>query len=158
LDGLWFYEKNTGVVYSGRETSSNKQYTFDFLHTDFTAAALNTAKPLPESDDIQQLNTKLPVDDPLVEQKVAELTANKTTPYEKVRALYDYFSTANQFVYALSTASGTSASDIDAFLTKKQGYCEQYASALAWMVRAAHIPARVAFGFTRGGNRDVNHN
>lgn len=158
LDGLWFYEKNSSVVYSARESSSNKQYTFDYLHTDFNAAALNSAKPLPDSDEIQIQNTKLPEDDPLVQQKVAELTQGKTTPYEKVRALYDYFSTANQFVYALSTASGTARSDIDNFLTKKQGYCEQYASALAWMVRAAHIPARVAFGFTRGGNRDVNHN
>ena len=40
--------------------------------------------------------------------------------------------------------------------TSKQGFCEQYAAAMAWMVRAAGIPARVAFGFTSGSNRDGN--
>ncbi|MET0492048.1 MAG: transglutaminase domain-containing protein, partial [Actinoplanes sp.] len=36
----------------------------------------------------------------------------------------------------------------------KAGYCQQYAAAMAWMVREAGIPARVAFGFTKGSTRD----
>ena len=32
----------------------------------------------------------------------------------------------------------------------------QYAAALAWLVRAAGIPARVAFGFTRGSERPAS--
>ena len=36
------------------------------------------------------------------------------------------------------------------FLSNKQGYCEQYASAMAVMLRAVGVPARVAIGFTQG--------
>ncbi len=84
---------------------------------------------------------------------VGTLTAGNTNDYDRVRALFDYFSAANGFSYNLSTKEGTSGSDIVDFLQKKVGYCEQYASALAWLVRAAGIPARVALGFTRGSNR-----
>jgi hypothetical protein len=67
-----------------------------------------------------------------------------------VRALYEYFSKDNGFTYRLSTQSTGNSSEIAAFLQNKVGYCQQYAAALAWMVRDAGIPARVAFGFTRG--------
>ena len=89
-------------------------------------------------------------DQPSIQALVTSLTKGKTTEYAQVRALYDYFSSANGFKYALSTKSGSSGSDIVDFLNNKVGYCEQYAAALAWLVRAAHIPARVAFGFSRG--------
>ncbi len=36
------------------------------------------------------------------------------------------------------------------FLTTKRGYCELYASAMAYLVRAAGIPSRVAIGFRNG--------
>jgi len=35
-------------------------------------------------------------------------------------------------------------------LTNKQGYCEQYASAMAVMLRSLNIPTRVVVGFTQG--------
>ena len=44
--------------------------------------------------------------------------------------------------------AATSGEDIVDFLESKLGFCQQYAAAMAWMVRAAGIPARVAFGFT----------
>ena len=55
---------------------------------------------------------------------------------------------------AAAPSGGTSGQDIVDFLDNKQGFCQQYAAAMAWMVRAAGIPARVAFGFTRGSSRD----
>src|SRR6185369_4596171 len=94
--------------------------------------------------------------DDKVAAKVTELTAGKATNYDKVLALYNFFSAANHFTYALSTETGTSSSDIDNFLVNRKGYCEQYAAAMAWLVRAAGIPARVAFGWTRGNNRKDN--
>ena len=70
-------------------------------------------------------------------------------------AIYDYFS-RHDFTYSLQTQGGTSGEDIVNFLDSKQGFCQQYAAAMAWMVRAAGIPARVAFGFTNGTSRDGN--
>src|SRR6266536_2259445 len=69
---------------------------------------------------------------------------------DKLRAIHGYFSTDNGFKYSLLTKSGTSGSAIVDFLNNKQGFCEQYSAAMAWLVRAAGIPARVAFGFSRG--------
>jgi hypothetical protein len=89
---------------------------------------------------------------PAVQAEVDRLIKGKTTVYDKVRALYDYFSQKNGFQYDLSTKEGTTGQHITDFLQQKKGFCEQYAAALTWMVRAAGIPARVAFGFTRGGN------
>jgi transglutaminase-like putative cysteine protease len=151
LDSSWLYDKGSGLLYSTRNNANGREYTFDYLHTDFEVSALRAARPLSADDPIQREDTQVP-DVQFVDAKVAELTKNKTTDYDKVRALFDYFSSDNGFSYALSTETGTSGSDIVDFLTHKKGYCEQYASALAWLVRAAHIPARVAFGFTRGGN------
>jgi hypothetical protein len=81
---------------------------------------------------------------------VRGLTEGAQTQYDEVRALYDYFSTDNGFRYSLSTVEGDSGSPIVDFLENKRGFCVQYAAALAWLVREAGYPARVAFGFTRG--------
>ena len=45
---------------------------------------------------------------------------------------------------------GDSGDQLVDFLNNKQGYCEQYASAMAIMLRAIGVPARVAIGFTQG--------
>jgi hypothetical protein len=68
-------------------------------------------------------------------------------------AINDHFSTRNGFVYSLETEQGTTGSDLMDFLQRKRGYCEQYASAMAYLVRAAGIPARVAVGFGYGRSR-----
>ncbi|GAA5196852.1 DUF3488 and transglutaminase-like domain-containing protein [Rugosimonospora acidiphila] len=152
LDASWLYDPGSGLVYSNRSTSAGRQYSFQYLHADFKPEALRAAKPLGPNNDIQREDTQVP-SEPTVDDLVARLVAGKTTPYDKVLALYNYFSATNGFQYSLSTKSGTSGSDIVDFLNNKRGYCEQYASALAWMVRVAGIPARVAFGFTRGSQQ-----
>ncbi len=70
-----------------------------------------------------------------------------------MRALYEYFAKDNGFSYSVQTKTGSSGSDLLDFLTNKTGYCQQYATALAWLVREAGIPARVAFGFTKARRR-----
>ncbi|MEK8109969.1 transglutaminaseTgpA domain-containing protein [Micromonospora sp. M12] len=82
------------------------------------------------------------------------LIQGKRTDYDRVLSIYQHFSADNGFSYRLSTESGSSGQDIVDFLTNKVGYCQQYAAAMAWLVRAAGIPARVAFGFTNGSKRD----
>jgi hypothetical protein len=115
---------------------------------------LDAAPPLPPEHRLNQFVDVPSV--PEVDTLVAELTAGKKTDYQRVRAIYDYFSRKNGFSYRLSTEGGTSGEDIVDFLTNKQGFCQQYAAAMAWLVRAAGIPARVAFGFTSGTERERN--
>jgi transglutaminase-like putative cysteine protease len=156
LDSAWAYDPKGEVIYSGRATTKGKRYSFDYLHIDYTADALRTAGPLSPNDPIQKQYAQLPTQIQRVTDLVAQLTKGMPTQYDKVRAIYDYFSAANGFTYSQQTKRGTSGSDIVDFLHSKQGFCEQYSAAMAWLVRAAGFPSRVAFGFTKGSNQRGN--
>jgi transglutaminase-like putative cysteine protease len=78
-----------------------------------------------------------------------ELTDDKPNPYEKVRAIQNYF--RGQFRYDLNAPAGHDVDHMEYFLFQsKAGYCEQFAGTMAVMLRAIGIPARVAVGFTQG--------
>ncbi len=86
-----------------------------------------------------------------VVQVARDVTANADTVFDKAEALRTYFTDpANGFSYSLTVAEGDSGDALVDFLRNKQGYCAQYASAMAIMLRALDIPARAAVGFTQG--------
>ncbi|MDG4796544.1 DUF3488 and transglutaminase-like domain-containing protein [Micromonospora sp. WMMD1082] len=152
LGNNWFYDPNLQVVFSNRDNSRGKQYAFDYVRSTYTPQALRRAQPLPADLPLRRQQTVTP-DVPEVRALVEDLIQDARTEYDKVRAIYDYFSEDNGFSYRLSTEQGTSGQAILDFLENKVGYCQQYAAALAWMIRDAGIPARVAFGFTNGSRR-----
>ncbi|HXF56693.1 MAG TPA: DUF3488 and transglutaminase-like domain-containing protein [Actinomycetota bacterium] len=77
-----------------------------------------------------------------------EITEDETTPYGKALALQRYLRT---FRYDETVRPGHGVDDLLYFLTElKAGYCEQFAGAMAVLLRALGIPARVAVGFTPG--------
>ncbi|HET6212278.1 MAG TPA: DUF3488 and transglutaminase-like domain-containing protein, partial [Micromonosporaceae bacterium] len=154
LDSTWLYDTRQNVVFSNRSTTAGKKYEFDYVRADYDPDALRRAKQLPSTNDLQRFYTSLPDDIRDVRDTVARVTADKTTPYDKVLALYEFFAVTNGFTYSLSAKADTGGPAIVEFLTKKTGYCVQYAAALAWLVRAAGRPARVAFGFTLGAKHD----
>ena len=154
LGNGWSYDSATQVIFSNRNTTKDKEYSFDYVRASYSPEALRRARPVdPASLMGQQTRIR---EDAVVQGIVAGLVKGKTTEYDKIRAIYDYFSRDNGFSYSLQTTSGTSGSDIANFLQNKVGFCQQYAGAMAWMARAAGIPARVAIGFTRGSDRDGN--
>jgi transglutaminase-like putative cysteine protease len=152
LDSAWLWDRRSSVVYSSRANAKGRKYSFDYVRFEYTPDALRTAAPLAPDDPLQQQYTRMPRL-AQVESRAAELVRGKLTPYDRVRAIYDFFGPANNFRYSLSTRPGNSGSAMVDFLDNRQGFCEQYAAAMAWLVRAAGIPARVAFGFTRGSGR-----
>jgi len=153
LDGSWLYDYLGDQVYSNRSSTKGKAYSFDYLSTTYTKAALRAADLIDPQSSIREY-ARVPTQEPAqVDKLVNQLIQGKTTEYDKVEAILAYFSTDTHFQYSVTTKAGTSGSDLVDFLTNKQGYCQQYAVAMAWMVRAAHYPARVAFGFTRGSSR-----
>ena len=147
----WRYDPATGTVF-GRETTTGQRSWF--VEADQPVpdpALLQSAAPLDPADPVQQRFTALPELDPEVTAQVGKLIEGAQTPYQRVRRISDYLSDrSNGFVYSLSTAPGTSDDHLVNFLRLKRGYCEQYAGAMAVMVRAAGIPARVALGYTPG--------
>jgi transglutaminase-like putative cysteine protease len=152
LKGRWYYDANQQVAYSGGTSARKQKYNLEFMHTSYSAAALRQADPLPEDNPLVKQYTQMPQNEQ-VQERVDGLIKGQDTPYDKVRAIYDFFSAKNNFTYSLQTEGGTGGSAIVAFLTNRQGFCQQYAAAMAWMVRAAGIPARVAFGFSSGSNK-----
>jgi transglutaminase-like putative cysteine protease len=150
LDGSWFFDSSTNQLFSSGESLKGRSYGFDYVRLSYPPSGLRTAGPLNDVDPrLRQLASVPPV--PQVVDIAAQLTAHADTEYDKVLAILDHFRSTNGFVYSLQTEPGTSGHPIVDFLTNKRGFCAQYAAAMAWLVRAAGYPARVAFGFTRGG-------
>lgn len=79
---------------------------------------------------------------------VSRLTSAAGGPYARARAISDYFTDpANGFRYSLATAAGDSGNELLDFLRNKTGFCQQYAAAMAVMLRLARVPSRVVLGY-----------
>ena len=79
------------------------------------------------------------------------------TPFDKALALQDYFR-SKEFRYNLNVpALAAGGNQLRRFVTEvREGYCEQFAIAMAMMAREVGIPSRVAVGFTSGELVDNN--
>lgn len=77
------------------------------------------------------------------------LSANNDTA-QYINNVLSYFRT-NKFVYTLNPdLLGEHAMD-DFLFTSRRGFCEHYASAFVYLMRAAGIPSRIVIGY-QGGN------
>lgn len=86
---------------------------------------------------------------PRARELAGTMAGTAITPTKKVQALLDYFK-ENQFVYTLNPPIA-GGHPIDDFLFEhKQGYCEHYASAFAFMMNVMGVPARVVGGYLGG--------
>jgi len=94
--------------------------------------------------------------DPRARQLAAEWRAGSKDDAAIVNTALRYFS-QHGFVYTLE-APPLGVNSIDDFLfTTKQGFCEHYASAFVFLMRAANIPARVVTGYLGGEYNDVGN-
>ncbi len=83
------------------------------------------------------------------------LARTASTPYAFARSIERYLSRG--FVYVLNPTS--SAYPLENFLFQsKVGYCQQFAGAMALLLRMGGVPARVAVGFTTGSYSAATHN
>jgi transglutaminase-like putative cysteine protease len=146
----WLFDKNTTTVYSTKETTKKKNYTLEYTRPIFNPEDLRKVQPLDDGNPLKRQYSTAPEVD-YVRDLVDELTKGKATQYDRVMSLFNHFSTGNGFQYDTQAGSETGGDKIVSFLQNKRGFCVQYAAALGWLVRQAGIPARVAFGFTRGG-------
>jgi hypothetical protein len=73
--------------------------------------------------------------------------AGASTHYAQAFAIQEELRT---WEYSLDPPQGHSARAMEAFITNRIGYCEQYAGTMAVMLRTLGIPARVAVGFSPG--------
>lgn len=144
----WSYDAAGGIAYANRPQQVDEW-------------AERMRLPTPSADALRAAGGRAGVDPSYldtsgVDSRVAaiarQVTASAQTPFDKAMALNEYFTGPDsQFTYSLQTAPGAGGDALVDFLTRgRTGYCEQFASAMAAMLRTVDVPARVAVGFTAG--------
>jgi len=85
-----------------------------------------------------------------VRRLASDLTAGVESPYQRAEAIRRYLQ--HGFTYTLQAPLLPDHADaVDEFLfVTRQGSCETFASALAVLLRAAGVPARLVTGYTTG--------
>jgi transglutaminase-like putative cysteine protease len=130
----------------GSTVHEGEHFTEDVTQPQPSVEELKAAPPVSESAMARWLD--LPKVPDSVGTLVAQITTGQQTPYGKARALSNWFADpANGFTYSLKTKAGDSGNDLVDFLQQRSGYCQQYAAAMAVMLRLAHVPSRVVLGY-----------
>ncbi len=150
---VWSYDPLTGVVRSedARQEAAWRQ------RAAVPGASADVLRQAPDraAADRGRLDARY-TDTAGIDERVTELarqvTRDADTDFDRAVALNEYFlDPANGFTYSLQTAPGNTGDALVDFLTRgRAGYCEQFASAMAVMLRAVGVPSRVAVGFTAG--------
>jgi transglutaminase-like putative cysteine protease len=92
---------------------------------------------------------------PRAQQLAEKWRAEGTNDDAVVRAALDHFNREN-FRYTLEPPLLKGSNSIDEFLFEtREGFCEHYAGSFVFLMRAAHIPARVITGYQGGEYNDV---
>ena len=148
LDQKWEFDSSLGSAHRSDpvdpgtytiRASSTKPFTDDLEQDTVTPGGTLT--------DVGALPTS-------VRQLAQQVTKSQTSAFDKARALQRWFTDpANGFKYTLDVPVGDSGDALVDFLNNRQGFCEQYATAMAVMLRALGIPARVGVGFTQGAQQ-----
>ena len=144
----WRYDPAAGVVFT-QSRQESRPYSEQFLVPNPSADQLRAARG-PMAVDPAYLDTGGV--SPRIHELADQVTAGAPTPFDKAVALNDFFTDpANGFRYDTNTAPPAGSTALDDFLFRgKQGFCEQFASSMAVLLRAQGIPSRVAVGFTPG--------
>ncbi len=153
VKGTWLWDPSSQTVFSASSTTK-----------DLPAYSVRANRVLPERDALARAQVNgidpsisqqygQPIDvSPYVARVTANVIKGQTSEYDKAVALQRYFTNPlNGYVYSLRASQPAPGQDpVDAFLLGKNGFCEQYATTMAVMLRVAGIPSRVAVGFTPG--------
>jgi transglutaminase-like putative cysteine protease len=153
VPGSWSESKNTLMVYSGVANHSGMRYTVWYNQPVLTKALEALPESVPKS-----LRSYLYYRSSAKAQLTAiarKITMKAKTPFAKAVALENFFQ-SGQFTYTLHTdLPNTGQGLLDFIQTVKQGFCEQFAFAMAVLARLVGIPSRIAIGYT-GGTEHAN--
>ena len=118
-----------------------------------TAAQLRgagSAYPSSVSDKFLQL----PDDTPTVVHETAQKIQRQydpTTPYDRARAIEQYLIYDGGFTYNLDVSYRRADQAVEEFLGDgKEGFCTQFSTSMALLLRDMNVPSRVVYGATSG--------
>jgi protein-glutamine gamma-glutamyltransferase len=113
------------------------------------AAADQPGRPDDIPAEVRETYLQLPPLSPRVHDLARRLTAGARTPAEAARRVEGYLE--ENLRYSLELGRGGAEDPVDEFLfERKTGNCEFFAAAMAVLLRAGGVPARVINGFQRG--------
>ena len=153
VDGTWSWDPQAQTVSSSRTSLLDIDPSYEVraarVRTDATLLRRRQSVPT----DIRKVYAKDPELSDDAQALLDRTTAGLDNDFDRVTAVQRLFRETD-FVYSERTAPPPpdSPDELTAFLQRRQGACQQYASAMAALVRGLGIPARVATGFT-GGSR-----
>jgi transglutaminase-like putative cysteine protease len=145
------YDPETSTLLSPEGLAPGYTYTVVSRATNPTSEELDRLGQVSQAEaaPFLQLPADLP---PEVEAIAHRLTDDQPTAYLKIVAIQQHL---RGFRYDLDVPPSQGVDDLVHFLTvSKAGYCQQFAGAMAVLLRSLGIPARVAVGFTQGRGRD----
>jgi len=153
VKGTWLWDPLSQTVFSAsRTTSSLKPYTVTASRVLPAREALIAAAGVAVNLGVAaRYGNAIPVS-PTSAALAQRITRGTTTPYDAAVAIQNWFTNpANGYVYDVNASLPRRGQDpLDAFLEGKHGFCEQYATAMAALLRVVGLPSRVAVGFTPG--------
>lgn len=149
--GDWRYDSSTMDFLGGdNQSASGMSYTFTALDVRLRSENLRTASA--GAGAVAAAFRELPPDFPDSVRDLADrVTADVRTPFAKAVALQQWFRVDGGFTYNDEIDLGSSPEDLEQFLANepgsREGFCQQFAAAMAALARSLGIPARVAVGF-----------
>jgi transglutaminase-like putative cysteine protease len=154
IHGDWRLYAPTRTIFSASTNTRGSSWTVTADLPEPSAALLRAGGLLhrPEGTFPSSLVTDLQVPDdlpPVVLSTAQSWTAGAATAYDAAVDIQQHF-TSGAFRYDTSVAYVAGPQGFSQFLANKSGFCEQYATTMAAMMRALGVPARVAIGFTAG--------
>jgi len=154
LPGDWFIDGGSGTIFAGPGTSTRgASWQADAVEGTPSPAQLQAAQAVTAPDNEAARNAS--VVPPALATTAQQVTAGKTTNYERALALQQWF--LDNFTYSTDVKSDQSASYLEQFLNDRKGYCQQFAATMALMARSLGIPARVVVGYTQGSLSSDSH-
>jgi transglutaminase-like putative cysteine protease len=144
------YDADTGTTYVDGSLSAGDSYEVEARPVLPSAGQLRaTGAPIVPSTDRY---IALPADMPPELKTIAERwTVGAGSNFDRAIAIQDRLRDTTQFHYDASVNARASTSTILDFLTRtRRGFCQQFATSMAVLLRTLGIPSRVVVGFAQG--------
>ncbi|WP_239094449.1 transglutaminase domain-containing protein [Bacillus sp. B15-48] len=138
------------------EPNTPESYTVHYQKPSFQVEALknsSAARNDREYETIKNIYTQLPANLPArIRELALEITMDAETVFDKVQAIERYFQ-ANSYVYDQQNVAVPEAGQdyVEQFLFEtKRGYCDNFSTSMAVLLRTLDIPSRWVKGYTSG--------
>jgi hypothetical protein len=144
---VWWHPLSSSLTMDGWP-DKGESYQVDSVYANPSPDQLRGVGTVPED---QGTFTALPTGIPTSVKATAEQwTRSADTNYDKVMAIMQHLRVSGGFTYDPNVDLQDNPQSLADFLIQRKGFCQQFASLMAVMLRSIDIPARVGLGFTQG--------